>query len=277
MRTVSTWSLHRTLGRYVAPDSAAQGGPFMEGPAESRGLTLLELPKALRQHGYGAVQICHFHLASTSPAYLAELRTALSDADITLEALLVDDGDLTDPARADEVEAWMGRWLDVATALGAARARLQVGRAAPTPELIQACADRLRRLADAHPKVRIVIENDKGTMRDAEAVQALLAATGDAVGFLIDTGNWQGPNAEQDLARVASLAETCHAKCRFSGSEPDADAFRRALRSLKAAEYDGPLALIYDSSDDDEWDKLEVVAALCDEVFGERGAIPVTA
>lgn len=277
MRTVSTWSLHRTLGRFVAPDSAVQGGPFMEGAAEPRGLNLLELPEALRRHGYDSVQICHFHLPSTAPSYLAQLRTALRDSGITLEALLVDDGDLTDPARADHVEAWMGRWLEVATALGAARARLQVGRAAPAPDLIQACADRLLRLADAHPEVRVVIENDKGTMRDAEAVQALLAATGDAVGFLIDTGNWQGPQAEEDLARVAALAETCHAKCRFTGSEPDADAFRRALRILDDAGYGGPLALIYDDRDDDEWAKLEMVSALCDEVFGARGAYSVSA
>jgi hypothetical protein len=248
----------------------------MEGGVDPRGLALLELPKALRSHGYDAVQICHFHLASTAPSYLAELRTALSDAGIFLEALLVDDGDLTDQARADDVEAWMGHWLEVATALGADRARLQVGRAAPTPELIQTCAARLVRLAAAHPEVRVVIENDRGTMRDADAVQALLEATGDAVGFLVDTGNWQGPHAEDDLARVASLAETCHAKCHFTGSEPEADAFRRALRILEASEYGGPLALIYDGRDDDEWAKLEVVSSMCREVFGEQRVTPVS-
>ena len=275
MRTVSTWSLHRTLGRFVAPDSAVQGGPFREGPAESRGLSLLELPEALRRHGFDALQICHFHLPSTEPSYLADLSAALDDAGITLEALLVDDGDLTAPEQADRIGAWMEHWLEVGRTLGATRARLQVGRAAPTPEVIAAAASRLVRIAGEHPDIRIVIENDRGTLRDADALLALLAATDGAVGLLLDTGNWQGPQAETDMARVAPMAETCHAKCRFTGSEPEADEFGRALHILKDAGYAGPLALIYDGPDDDEWDKLEIVAALCDEVFGDVGSVPV--
>ena len=275
MRTVSTWSLHRTLGRFVAPDSAVQGGHFREGPSAPRGLSLLELPEALRRHGFDALQICHFHLPLTDPSYLADLRAALGDAGITLEALLVDDGDLTAPEQADRIDAWMEHWLEVGRTLGATRARLQVGRAAPTPEVIAASASRLVRIAGEHPDIRIVIENDRGTLRDAYALLALLAATDGAVGLLLDTGNWQGPQAETDMARVAPMAETCHAKCRFTGSEPEADEFGRALRILKDAGYAGPLALIYDGPDDDEWDKLEIVAALCDEVFGDVGSVPV--
>lgn len=111
MRTVSTWSLHRTLGCYVAPDSGALGGPCRAGASEPDGLTLLELPAALREHGYDTLQICHFHLPSRSPEYLASLRAASREAGITLDALLVDDGDLTDHDHADEAEAWMAEWL----------------------------------------------------------------------------------------------------------------------------------------------------------------------
>src|SRR5919112_5136340 len=119
MRTVSTWSLHRTLGRYVAPDSGALGGPCRDGASEPSGLALLDLPAALREHGYDTLQICHFHLPSRSPEYLASLRTALQDAGITLDAILVDDGDLTDKDHADETDAWMAGWLKDAAALGA--------------------------------------------------------------------------------------------------------------------------------------------------------------
>jgi sugar phosphate isomerase/epimerase len=267
MRSVSSWSLHRTLGRYVAPESAVHGGPFMEGPSESRGLALLELPEALKRRGYGAVQICHFHLPSRSPEYLAQLRAALRNADIALETLLIDDGDLTDPERADQVEAWMSQWLDVAAALGATRARLMVGRADPTPALIRECAARLARLASARPDVRIVIENWSGMLRDAPSVQAMLQETGDAVGLLIDLGNWHGPHKYEELARIASFAESCHAKCRFTGAEPDAEDFRRSLQVLKDAGYNGPLALIYDGPEDDEWAMLELEHELCRGVF----------
>lgn len=268
MRSVSSWSLHRTLGRYVAPESSVYGGPCRDGSSETRGLTLLELPDALKRHGYDAVQICHFHLPSCSPEYLAQLRAALHKADVALEALLIDDGDLTDAAHADQAEAWMSQWLNVAGALGATRARLMVGNADPTPALIRRCAERLVRLAGAHPGVRIVIENWSGMLGDARSVQAMLQETGNAVGLLIDLGNWHGPHKYEELARIASFAESCHAKCRFTGGEPDVEDFRRSLQVLKDAGYNGPLALIYDGPEDDEWGMLEREYDICRGVFG---------
>ncbi|MBL8126414.1 MAG: sugar phosphate isomerase/epimerase [Chloroflexia bacterium] len=261
MRAVSTWSLHRTLGRFVASDSGALGGPCRAGASAPGGLALLELPGALREHGYDTLQICHFHLPSRSPEYLASLRVAMQEAGITLDALLVDDGDLTGH-HADETEAWMAGWLADAGALGATRVRLMAGAAEPTPEVIQVSAARLGRLAAAHPGVRVVIENWTGVLRDADAVLAVLAATGGAVGLLIDLGNWRGPDRFAELARIAPVAETCHAKCHFTGSTPDGEEFQRGLQILRDAGYGGPLALIYDGADDDEWGMLERVDAL---------------
>jgi sugar phosphate isomerase/epimerase len=264
MRNVSTWSLHRTLGRFAAPDSAYLGGPFMPVPPESAGLTLLDLPAELKRHGYDAVQICHFHLPERSPGYLRQLSGALDTAGIALEMLLIDDGDPTD----DRSEPWLNEWLNVAAALGAKRARIMAGRAAPTPELIRTAAQRLVRLADAHPEVRIVTENWLGMMPDAQAVRSFLAETGDVVGLLIDLGNWRGPGKYDELAAIAPLAESCHAKCHVADGELGAEDFRRSLRVLKDAGYAGPLALIYDGPDADEWTWLGREQALVDEVFG---------
>jgi sugar phosphate isomerase/epimerase len=267
MRAVSTWSLHRTLGRYVAPESAALGGPFMDGPSQASGLNLLDLPAELRRHGYDAVQIVHFHLASRDAEYLTQLRNALADAEVELDALLIDDGDLTDPELADQMEKWIGGWLDVAVALGARRARIVAGRAQPTPESIQRSAQSLLRLARTHPNVRIVVENWMELLPDAAAVQGLLGETSDAVGLLIDLGNWSGPAKYDELARIAPLAETCHAKCRFTAAGPDAEDFQRSLQVLKDAGYGGPLALIYDGPEDDEWAMLDIEHDLVRSVF----------
>ena len=49
MRSVSTWSLHRTLGRYVSPESSVHGGPVMDGSSAPQGLALLDLPEALKR------------------------------------------------------------------------------------------------------------------------------------------------------------------------------------------------------------------------------------
>ena len=268
MRTVSTWSLHRTLGSYVSPDSGVLGGACRAGASEPVGLALLDLPAALREHGYDTLQICHFHLPSRSPEYLASLRGALDDAGITLDGILVDDGDLTDADHADQTEAWMGTWLRDAAALRANRVRLMVGGGEPTPGIVREVAGRLSRLAAENPDVRIVIENWTGVLRDADSVQGVLEAVNGSIGLLIDLGNWRGPDRFTELERIAPLAETCHAKCRFIGSEPDTDEFQQGLRILRDTDYTGPMALIYDGVDDDEWAKLDRIDALCREVFG---------
>ncbi|MGH2551545.1 MAG: sugar phosphate isomerase/epimerase family protein [Thermomicrobiales bacterium] len=267
MRTVSTWSLHRTLGRYVASDSATLGGPFMTPPAEPSGVSLLELPAELKKHGYEAVQIVHFHIPSRSPEYLAQLRRALEASEIQLETLLIDDGDLTDLANIDQVEAWIEEWLGVAVALGAKRARLMAGRSIPTPELIVESAQRLVRLAEAYPDVRIVTENWMRMLPDAETVLSLFEETGDAIGLLIDLGNWSGPGKYDELARIAPLAETCHAKCHFPDGELNAEDYRRTLTILKEAGFTGPLSLIYDGPDADEWSRLDDEYAIVQSVF----------
>ena len=93
-RAVSSWSLHRTLGRFFGEDSAAGGGRFGPAPTGGEGLSLLELPAALKARGYDTLQLCHFHLPSRDGAYLETLRSALVASGITLDALLVDDGDV---------------------------------------------------------------------------------------------------------------------------------------------------------------------------------------
>lgn len=250
---LSTWSLHRTL--------------------DSRLDNLLDLPGELRQRGYDTVQICHFHLPSQDAGYLGELRTALSDAEITLDALLVDDGDLTHPTEADDQEKWIAGWLDTAAELGADRARVIAGKAAPTPERLTDSARRLSRLAD-HTSVRVVTENWLGLLPSAMTVTSLLDQTDGNVGFLIDLGNWTGSTKYAELAAVADRAETCHAKCSFDAGTPDtpggpdAEDYRACLTLLKDAGFTGPLALIYDGPDDDEWAALEQEKEIVRSVFG---------
>jgi sugar phosphate isomerase/epimerase len=211
----------------------------------------------------------HVHSPSREQSYLAELRAALEEASITLDALLVDDGDLTAPD-ADAAEAWIGGWLDAAAVLGAKRARVAAGKADPAPETLREGATRLARLAASHPEVRVVTENWWGMLPDADAVLTLLEQTGESVGLLIDLGNWSGPDKYEQLARIAPLAETCHAKCRFTEDGPDREDYRKALQVLADAGFDGPLALIYDGPDDDEWGCLDVEYGIVTEVFVQQ-------
>ncbi|MFC7622129.1 sugar phosphate isomerase/epimerase family protein [Microlunatus sp. GCM10028923] len=260
MKAVSSWSLHRTLGSYHS-GSVAPADPEQLDPPTS-GLSLLELPAELHRRGYDTVQLCHFHLPSRDPGYLAELRSALADASITLDALLVDDGDLVDPDAADAHQEWISGWIDDAVALGATRARVIAGRQSPTPERLAESGRRLAELADRHPDIRIVTENWLDLTPGPEQVETILDAAGSGVGLLIDLGNWAAPDKYDWLGRIAARAETCHAKCHFAGDRPDRDDFAASVRVINDAGYTGPLALVYDGTEPEEWESLETVHAI---------------
>ncbi len=231
-------------------------------PADEAALALLDLPGELASRGYDTVQLCHFHLPRRDPAYLAELRASLADAHITLDALLVDAGDLVHPIDADEHEAWVARWLEDAGTLGATRGRVIAGQADPTPDLLRQSARRLRRLAAASP-VRVVTENWMALLPNADSVHQLMDATAGEVGLLVDLANWTGPDRDSELASIGGLAETSHAKCMVKPDcSLDTDDFRRALAAVTASGFTGPLCLVYDGPSPDEWEGLDTCRAV---------------
>lgn len=266
-KAVSTWSLHRTLGNFSAPGSAVDGGKA-PGPAElESGLTLLELIPELAARGFNTLQIVHFHLESTEPDYLVAVKSALDQHGIVLDMLLIDAGDLT-ASNTQEQLAWYHRWLDVAEVLGATRARLCVGRSQPTEDLLIASGTHLATLAETHPQVQVVTENWMEMTPDAATLLTALETAGSIVGLLVDLGNWSAPEKYAELAKIADRGIACHAKCDFSESGPDESDFRKSLQILKDAGFEGPLALIYDGPDDDEWAGLETEWAIVQGVFG---------
>ncbi len=266
-RAVATASLNRTLGRYSAPDSSVNGGRFLRNEPDPDRLDLLDLPAELRRRGYGAVQINHFHLPSRDAVYLAELGSALAGNDIALDAVLVDDGDLTHPTDATHHEAWLGGWIETAAELGAKRVRVCAGRQQPTPETLRKGGEGLARLAAAHPQIRVLTENWMELLPNLDAWRAVREITGDSVGLLFDFGNWKEPDWYEQLAQIAPLAETCHAKCNFTPDGPKREDYRQALGLLKDVDYDGAMVLIYLGADDDEWGCLDVEWEIVESVF----------
>jgi sugar phosphate isomerase/epimerase len=269
MKAVSSWSLHRTLGRYFgaapAPRLARRSAVDVVTPRD--GVPLLELPALLKARGFDTVQLCHFHLASRDRTYLGELQHALAESGIELDALLVDDGDLTDPHDGEVHRAWISGWVEDATILGARRARIIAGRAVPTDEALRASAHGLGQLARDHDGIRIVTENWLELTPGPREVLRILDETDGAVGLLIDTGNWTGPTKYDELATIAGRGETSHAKCHFGPEGAHLDDYRRSLESLRDNGYTGPLALVYDDDNVDEWAGLEIEQQVVNAVF----------
>ena len=269
-KAVHTWSLFRTMGRYVAPGSAPSGAlTENDTTAGSDLLDVLELPGQLAAHGFASAQLCHFYLPRTDPAYLAELRDAFAGAEVDLECFLIDDGDVTHPEHGEQQQRWLSTWIEVAEQLGAPRVRVPAGDQAPTQETIALSARRLRALAAAHPDIRVLTENWKALLSDAEVTQELLDRLEGEVGLLIDTGNWDGAEKYQQIAAVAGDAECSQVKVRESAPGVlDAEDLTRSLETLYEAGYTGRLSLVYAGTDDDEWGRLEELHQLARTVTG---------
>lgn len=253
--SVSTWSLHRTLG---CPDIyGVEAGFHIPTATHGRGtLSLLELPARLAIFGIHTLELCHFHLPSLDPGYLADLRAALQAAQVELFSLLIDDGDIVHATHAERDLAWIRRWIEVAATLDAKRMRVIAGKSAPTQESLAKSTQELKRLAilTEEAGIRLMTENWFGVLSTPAAVHTLFEQLEDRVGLCLDFGNWNGPGKYRDLTQIATYAESCHAKAHFSGPNAlDVADYTQCLEITTAAHFAGPYALIYSGSDDDEW------------------------
>lgn len=262
---VSTWSLHRTVGRmwWDTPEARAA-----EKEAYGKGsVAILDLPAAVAAHGIDRLQLGHFHVAVRERSWLAEFRIACKDAGVRLQTLLIDDGDISAAANHKRDVSWIGRWIDTAAELGADAARVVAGKQKPTPETLALSVAGLKELA-ARGKgqgVRVITENWHDLLSSPDAVHHVMDAVGDDLGLLVDFGNWKGGGKYADLASIMPRAEDTHAKCSFSGrlGDPgsmDRDDYGKCVQIAADAGYDGPYTLIYDGPDDDEWAGLAMEA-----------------
>lgn len=258
--SVSTWSLHHTLGR------PASYGPGQEMPERGQqGVPLLELPAKLAEFGIHALEICHFHLPSRDRGYLRELRGAMEDAGIEPFTLLIDSGDVTDPVHGERDLEWISGWLDDAVELGVERGRVIAGKSQPSEETMDASIRGLRHLADRADSLglRLTTENWLGLMASPAQVLQVLDALEGRVGLCVDFGNWRGADKYDDLAQIMPRAESFHAKCHFGDDGTmDRTDFVRCLELARAATMAGPYTLIYDGPRAQEWAGLDAERAV---------------
>jgi sugar phosphate isomerase/epimerase len=241
-----------------------------ERPFGAGGCTLLDLPAAIREHGYSTLDLCHFHLPRTDDDYLDQLRGRLADAEITLLTFLVDDGDLgaTDETTRQRDLAATRRWIAVAARLGARYVRVAAGlaEAAPGDPAIAQAARSLSTLA-AHARecgTILITETWRPLALPPENLRAILAATGGAVGHCADFNNYAGygdPAKYDALRAVLPGAVTVHAGGQFdSAGQLDRADFRRCMALARESGFAGPYVLIF-SGPGDEWDGLDALAA----------------
>lgn len=258
--SVSTWSLHRSLGKppIYGPETK---GDVAATPTITPAFSLLELPARIADAGIHTLEICHFHLPSREPETLRQVRSAIEAAGVELWSLLIDGGDIAHPEHHIRDTAWAEQWLDVAKELGAKNARVSGGKQEPTPAAVARSTQNMARLADAAQRrgVRLMTENWQNLMSTPEVVLEVLGKLDGAVGLCADFGNWRGPSKYDELAQIMPRAESCHAKCHFSATgAPEREDFVRCLELTRAAGFAGPYTLIYDSPGADEFAGLRL-------------------
>ena len=257
---VSTWSLHRHLGTTYPHAIPTPLGSVEETYGEGTE-SLLDLPSALHNHGYRRMELVSFHLPSRDPVYLAELRDQLKVTGVTLQTLLIDAGDITDPIHGARDTRWIGGWIETANELGAGNARVIAGKQKPTAQALDRAVLALRELeeANAGSPLRLVTENWHELLPSAAEVDELLDRLEGRIGLLMDFGNWSGPDKYEQLAAIAPRAELCHAKASFIDGNLDAADYGRCIDLAEAAGYAGPYTLIFDSElPVNEWDGLAI-------------------
>jgi sugar phosphate isomerase/epimerase len=260
--SVSTWSLHRSLGdpQHYGPESPKI--PF--NTHNKGGIGLLEAPARVADIGIRTIEICHFHLPSVAPSYLRAMRSTLEVTSVELWSLLVDAGDITHPTHGERDEAWIATWVDVAEQLGAKRMRVIAGKSEPSEAALAKSREALLRLAgQAEAKgIRLMTENWFGLLSTPQAVTELMESLDGRVGLCFDFGNWKGETKYADLAAIAPYAESCHCKPQFVGDDIEPEDYTRCLDITRDAGFNGPYTLIYDGPDGNELYGLEKEAAI---------------
>jgi sugar phosphate isomerase/epimerase len=260
---VSSWSVHRLLGTTHPHDlDSDEVGPAQQTYGPER-LSMIDLPAQVAAHGLGRLEICSFHLPSRDRAYLGELRSALASAGVTLQTLLIEAGDLSDPKTARRDTDWISGWVEVANELGAENARIIAGKQKPTREALDLAARGLAELARRNfGPVRLVTENWFDLLPTPDEVDYLLDATEGRIGLNGDFGNWSGAGKYDALAHIFGRASICHAKASFADGRIDADDYARCVEVAEGAGYAGPYTLIFDADTPGEWEGVAIERAL---------------
>jgi len=292
---VSSFSLRQQLGPIRLGYRDAEGNDAEFVLPMPQLIELEEFPGLAReQFGVELIEICQIQFAEPTDARIAAVRAALDAAGVGLLTVPIDVGNLADPSadvRRDSEAAILG-WFDISARLGSRFVRINAGSPFQPQIDLAKVIESFDRLADgaAERGLGLLVENHGGPSSDPEVLLELLEAIGDErLGLLLDTGNFepligyasaaftgqQVPAEQVDFApvyerveRLAPYARVMHAKAHeFRGEAHHPVDLERALRTVAAAGFDGPVTVEYEGNEGDPWAQTARTVDLVREVF----------
>lgn len=232
-------------------------------------LTMPDFFRVVREEfDLDTVEIGNLYLASHEPEYLAVLVKAAKNAGVALEGMAVDrTGDLSlldDTQRMVSVKNAMA-YFDVAERLGLAYFRVNTGgRADGPPEMLAACIDSFRRLAEEGQRrgVKIATENHGGLSTDADMMVRLVQGVDSpAMATLPDTGNFPEEIAVESIRKIMPWAVNVHVKWSRRDSPRRRDVLTM-VKMVKECSFDGALLIEDGGPGCDHMGVLEMKGAL---------------
>ena len=269
--SLGAWSFHRAL--------------------RSGELAHEDLAKRARSLGFAGLDSVSTFFAdkASDAAYLADLAKRARDEGIAHVCILVDgEGDLADRDRVTRkaaVEAHL-KWLDAAVALGCGSIRVNLGGSGTPEERGEAAVESLRELSMwvRPPVLRVLVENHGGLSSDASWLSAVMRRGHRSpdfakVGTLPDFGNWtiaEGRTYDRyrGVSELMPWAGQVSAKSHdfdAQGNETSTD-YRRMLRILRDARYEGWLEVEYEGERLSEEEGVRATKRLVETVMAELAA-----
>jgi sugar phosphate isomerase/epimerase len=174
----------------------------------------------------------------------------------------------------DRQVAYVKKWIDHASVMGAPHLRVFAGNApkgVSKGEAKKLCLAALEECADyaGRKGIFLGLENHGGIVAEAEDLLDLVrAAKNPWVGVNLDTGNFHTDNPYADLERCAPYAVNVQLKAEMrprNGREREAD-LRRLIQILRDVRYQGYVALEYESKED-PWKAVPTLLKQCRELL----------
>ena len=266
---LSTWSIHGLLGQ--ARFRHDDGAVTLDGGEANGDVSLLELPAIMANRGLNTLEICHFHLPSLEDAYLAELKQQLEEHDVTVENILVDDGNISSPdeaVRHASIEL-AKRYQIAAVKLGAKGNRIDCGLEVASAESKANAVAALKALSENAVSLglHLCVENFHPTSNESDDLLEIMSQVAPKMKLCVDFGNADF-SAEKftTLSALMPHATSIHCKAAYIDDAIDTDDLHRCLDIMTAANFNGPISLIYGETEN-EWEGLkqlqDAVEAYC--------------
>ena len=211
------------------------------------------------QHCAGTELTCYYFPKETDEAFLLKLRRHCFLRGVAVSGGAVGNTFTHPPGeKRDEQMSYVKKWVDHYAVLGAPHIRVFAGnapRGASKEEATRLCIAGLEECADYAGKrgIFLGIENHGGIVAEPDDLLGIIRAVKSPwIGINLDSGNFHTDDPYRDFERCAPYAVNVQMKAEIQrrGQKQEQADLPRLVKILREANYQGYVALEYESEED---------------------------